>query len=570
MATAVLVILSLAIRDVVGSNSFDHVPEECRAKHSHPSMYDYDEGKFEFDHSQLMTDVLDDFLELDLLSFNVTLDEFCSWEFPSYFNRIKRVICYQHSTRVCEDENRDEVLNYTDYYYDCYYYSTSYSPEPKSIYWFLVNAVEVMENTFESWKEHNACEDVKSRRYRGPSDEQYFYSDLERFLNDIKYNVLKGGYSRYGMINIETLLWKMLKHKFRNSDIEGKVLDAAIETIFDSSSVELQKLFEVFLQNPSKESKLLLKMVLTEYISKSFTKRNWNENYKCYLYQCESYLMYCSKKEFALLDIILGPEKEGYKTVVQMVVERIDDLLGNYGPFPYIELFYELVEQFDDIKHDLVNIHHQNILKMKNFMERRAWYELYSDMSNRSHEIEEIVLKNIACLGEENPVSLFMKNIQSEISREVFDLSVKQLKVTAKELLTKFRGQLRYVGQATLEYIMNILNCDDWTDLFTVDSNESLQLTNYLKKNKDGLRNFANLRLKASHLKAIQKTFVSLIEDSKRFVHSQAEIQVEIFRPLWQEITLTSDEREIVQSVLIEIGDAITDIVNALMSDYIP
>ena len=137
------------------------------------------------------------------------------------------------------------------------------------------------------------------------------------------------------MINIETLLWKMLKHKFRNSDREGKVLDTAIETIFDSSSVELQKLFEVFLQNPSKESKLLFKMVLTEYISKSFTKRSWNENYKCYLYQCESYLMYCSMKEFALLDIIIGHEKERYKAVVQMIVDTKDDVLGNYGPFPF-------------------------------------------------------------------------------------------------------------------------------------------------------------------------------------------------------------------------------------------
>ena len=51
MATVVLVILSLAIRDVVGPNSFEHVPEECRAQHSNPSMYDYDEAIFEVDHS---------------------------------------------------------------------------------------------------------------------------------------------------------------------------------------------------------------------------------------------------------------------------------------------------------------------------------------------------------------------------------------------------------------------------------------------------------------------------------------------------------------------------------------
>ena len=71
--------------------------------------------------------------------------------------------------------------------------------------------------------------------------------------------------------------------------------------------------------------------------------------------------MYCSKKEFILLDIIIGPEKERYKTVVQMIVDTIEDVLENYGPFPYIELVHELIEQFDDIKHDLVNKHHQNI-----------------------------------------------------------------------------------------------------------------------------------------------------------------------------------------------------------------
>ena len=49
-------------------------------------------------------------------------------------------------------------------------------------------------------------------------------------------------------------------------------------------------------------------------------------------------------------------EKDRYKTAIQTIVETIDDVLENYGPFPYIELVHELVEQFDDIKHDLVNI----------------------------------------------------------------------------------------------------------------------------------------------------------------------------------------------------------------------
>ena len=35
---------------------------------------------------------------------------------------------------------------------------------------------------------------------------------------------------------------------------------------------------------------------------------------------------------------------------------------------------------------------------------------------NRTHEIEEIVRKNIACVEKENPVSLFMKNLQSGCS----------------------------------------------------------------------------------------------------------------------------------------------------------
>jgi len=517
MAMVVLIILSLLIRDVVGSNSFDHVPEECRAKHYVNIEYDEDhhEGNLELDHSQLMTNIVEDFLELDLLSSNLTMYEFCSMRIP-YFHTVtmmKSEFCSQHSTRVCEDYNGVPIEGPYDYqtYYDNYC-PTHYSPEQNSIYWFIVKSVEEMEKEFEKWKKLNTCEDSKTRRFRMPPGhlEQDFFRSLERFLIYIRDYGLNGNYR---IINIETWLWKMLKHKYRNSDREKKEVDKAIESIFRSPSMDLDKLFEVFLQNPSKESKLLFKMVLTEYLSKNL-KKKWNEHYKCYLYHCESNLMYCSKKEFAILDILIGTEKDRYKTAIQTIVETIDDVLENYGPFPYIELVHELVEQFDDIKHDLVNIHHQNILKMKNFMERRVWYEIYSILSSRFYEIKDKVMKDIACVEKENPVSLFMKNIQSEISREVLDMAVQQLKVVAKELLTSFRGKVHYVVRESMEHIMNVLNCDDWTELFMVGSNESLQLTNYLKNNKDGLGNVVNLRLKASYLEDLQKYVVLLIKDA--------------------------------------------------------
>jgi len=382
---------------------------------------------------------------------------------------------------------------------------------------------------------------------------------LERFINDFKYNWLKGGFRWYGyeMINIETLFWKMVKHKFRNSQREAEVVDEAIETIFDSSFVDLKKLFEVFLQNPSKETKMLFKMVLTEQISKTLAKKNWNENYKCYLYHCESYIMHCSTIEFAILDIIIGPEKDTYKAAVQKIVETVDDVLENYGPFPYIELVHELVEQFDDIKHDFVNIHHQNILKMKNFMEKRVWYEVYFLVSNRSNEIDDRVKKSLYCLEEKNPLSLLMKNIQSEISREDLDSSLQQLKVAAKELLTEFRGKVLYVVKESLDQIKNVLYLDDWIELFMVGRDESLVLTHYLKNGEDGLRKFVNLRLKVSDFEAIQKKALLLIQYAKRFVYSQAKKQAEIFKPLWQDIPLTPAETETVQTLYKEIGDAV-------------
>ena len=86
----------------------------------------------------------------------------------------------------------------------------------------------------------------------------------------------------------------------------------------------------------------------------------------------------------------------------QRIVGTKDYVLENYVPFPHIELVHELVEQFDDIKYDLVNTHHQNILKIKNFifMEKGVWYEIYSMIRNRSHKLEETVRKNTACLEE--------------------------------------------------------------------------------------------------------------------------------------------------------------------------
>ena len=74
----------------------------------------------------------------------------------------------------------------------------------------------------------------------------------------------------------------------------------------------------------------------------------------------------------------VGAGAELCKTVFQRIVGTKDYVLENYVPFPHIELVHELVEQFDDIKYDLVNTHHQNILKIKNFifMEKGVWYEI--------------------------------------------------------------------------------------------------------------------------------------------------------------------------------------------------
>merc|ERR1711970_1314065 len=177
MAKVVLVILSLIIRDVVGSNSFDHVPEKCRARH-YGHMYDYDS----YDSSQLMTDIVDDFLELDLLSLNLTIEAFCNMDFW-YFHSIKGYGCSKHYTLECEDENGD-LITEPDYddeyrYMNC---RSRYSTESKSIYWFLVNIVEGIEKGFERWRKYSECEE--EIRYRGPTthNERQYYSDLERSM----------------------------------------------------------------------------------------------------------------------------------------------------------------------------------------------------------------------------------------------------------------------------------------------------------------------------------------------------------------------------------------------------
>merc|ERR1719228_1827866 len=100
-----------------------------------------------------------------------------------------------------------------------------------------------MGKEFEKWRKLNTCEDSKTRSYRGPRDhlEQDFFSSLEWFLIDIRDYGLNGNYR---IINIETWLWKMLKYKYRNSDREKKEVDKAIESIFRSPSMDLDKLFE--------------------------------------------------------------------------------------------------------------------------------------------------------------------------------------------------------------------------------------------------------------------------------------------------------------------------------------
>merc|ERR1712168_979415 len=152
MAKVVFAIIFLIIRDVVGSNSFDHVPEKCRARdYGHGPMHDYDEGNIVFDSSQLMTDIVDDFLELDLLSLNLTMDAFCDlhYDHPAYwlpgFHSIKNDVCSEHGTLECLDENGDPTEPDYEDEYRYRYCRRRYSPEPKSIYWFVVNIVKVME-----------------------------------------------------------------------------------------------------------------------------------------------------------------------------------------------------------------------------------------------------------------------------------------------------------------------------------------------------------------------------------------------------------------------------------------
>ena len=172
MAKVVFVILFLIFRDVVGSNSFDHVPAQCRPRdygdgpgpmyddYGHGPMHDYD---YEFDSSQLMTNIVDDFLELDLLSLNFTMEAFCNWR-PWFVNFIKRSVCSQHATRDCRDENGDPIeLDYNDP--DFYYCPIRYPTEPKSVYWFMVNTVKVMEKKFDEemkyWKEDDKCKNFE-------------------------------------------------------------------------------------------------------------------------------------------------------------------------------------------------------------------------------------------------------------------------------------------------------------------------------------------------------------------------------------------------------------------------
>ena len=133
----------------------------------------------------------------------------------------------------------------------------------------------------------------------------------------------------------------------------------------------------------------------------------------------------------------------------------------------------------------------------------------------------------VTCLEEKNPVSLFIKNIQSEMSREVLDLALQQLKVAAKELLTIFRGKVLQVVKESLDQIKNVLYLDDWIDLFIVGRNESLQLTHHLNNNKNGLRNIVNLRLKASDFEAIQRQALILIQYLIQFVSTQANLELQ-------------------------------------------
>jgi len=335
---------------------------------------------------------------------------------------------------------------------------------------------------------------------------------------------------------INRILTKLLKSLNTNVEAEKRLIREAVDTVFGSSNVNIYQLFQLHLQNPSKDSKLMLKLVLAKYISKYLTANRVS----CVLQQL---------KRNKFLDCNFGPGRELFNIqnrAVEKIIETTNDVIEKHGPLPYIDLAHYFVEELDHLDiHEIITTQYRNFLTIQNWVKTIDWNDEFERIANATLPLMD-VFKALICvndghLGSSEIMKQFFQKIHSASSNEGLDYAVKDILHIFPYILNRYRFE--YLGGQDIASLDGY-DYDKWVWPF--------HITTYIKNNRGALGKLLNFEIQSSDVeRAIGEAVYDIHTKVENFFYNNVYTQ---FIKLFGGISLTAQEKEIIQEPIQEFG----------------
>merc|ERR1719312_285538 len=352
----------------------------------------------------------------------------------------------------------------------------------------------------------------------------------------------------YGNWMIGRHFKSVLKSLNTNTEGDKRLISIAVDTVFGSSDVDPFEFLELHLRTQSKETKALLKMVLSKYISEYLTA----DRVTCYLQELT---------ETKLLDDHLfsaGKDVFNFQNIaVKKIIENTRAVLEKQGTFPYIDLAHAVVDQLDDVNiPDIMNNQYRNFVKMQKWSGSVDWDKEFERVVNTAKPSYDKVMEALVCdkngnLQISGIIKKIIKNIYTESLDESLDQSIKILLNFLPSFLRKMQEESG-IG-------LNEFNSTLWLRPF--------HLTNLLNRNKGALSTILNydLDVKADGYNDLEYAIGSAVGGihfvlRDLFFYTSADpvslkpIVPKILDHLFKGITLTPEEENMVSKPLKTFG----------------
>jgi len=354
-----------------------------------------------------------------------------------------------------------------------------------------------------------------------------------------------GKFKRYGIINLldydqhqrlDEMQRRLTKNMFRtfksllkslntNDDLEKTLVREAVDTVIGSASVNVFELLELHLREHSEETKGLVKMVLTKYISSYLTA----DRAKCFLQE----LTYNKFLDDHLLSV--GSDNFNIQNeAVKKIINTTSSVLEQHGTFPYIDLTHAVLDELDSLNiPDILNNQYKNYIKIRKWVKSVDWDGHFQILINATKPLEQVMRASFcANNGQFGPSEITKKifdNIHSEILDEDLDHSI-------KVLFNVIPSVVRILLESWLEAKEVVIDGDKWSSPF--------YLTSIIKNNKGALGKLLNYEVDSSAVQSmIGNTLGDLVFVSTNIFINEGVFE-NISKHLLEGISLTSDEKE--------------------------